>query len=192
MLVVFEGHDGVGKSSVIREVHMRLELEGCKVASISNPDPKLKDIRKSIDSSGNLEASFRYYLACSLYSAATADIALQAGAQVVLMDRFFYSTIVSHEARGLVIQESFFHLFPRVDLGFWVRTTELTRQRRLQKRRCAEAHDRSSLNEDFIRIADEAYKRLGLIQIDNDGLLRVAVDAVTLRIREKLQSPPPY
>jgi len=187
MIIVFEGHDGVGKTSVIREVYIRLGLEGCRVASISNPDPKLKDIRKSIDSSGNLEASFRYYLACSLYSAAMADIALQAGVQVVLMDRFFYSTIVSHEARGLVMKERFLHLFPAVDLGFWIRATELTRQSRLRERDCAEAHDHSSLNEDFIRLADEAYKRWGLIQVNNDGLLREAVDVVMLRISEKLQ-----
>jgi len=95
--VAIEGVDGVGKTTLAR----RLEKDfGYKYVY---PVPSPYDlIRKQVEGLGDIEARFWYYLAGNVTLQRELKQMIGLGTRVVL-DRYIYSTMASHQAMGATV-----------------------------------------------------------------------------------------
>ncbi len=167
MVIVFEGHDGSGKSTLIKHLQKDLELLNKSVIIIKCPSDEKKGNRQLIDDSNSLQNSFEFYLECcidtSLRIAEYRDIV-----DYILLDRYYFSTIVSHEARGLSVDRNLFNSLEKVDLKLEIKTNENIRRERVLLKNDMQSHDIKTFNDDLIQKADELYSMLGFIIIKND------------------------
>jgi thymidylate kinase len=189
MLVVFEGHDGVGKTTVIDEVSRTLVGRRYNVAQIRNPAPLFDSVRETVRALHDLEVSFRFYLMANLYSTICVNTSRRK-ADIILMDRSIYSTIVSHQALGYQVPRSVLDLFPRPELAFWIVMDEQERLHRILGKRDTDqrTNDLASVNATLIQRANELYESYDLIKIDNSGDLGITVDTVIQHIMTKIGS----
>ena len=86
----------------------------------------------------------------------------------LLLDRYYFSTIVSHEARGLNVDRTLFESLEKVDLKLQIKTSENKRKERILQRNIQTHHDMNTFDNDLIRRADELFLTLGFIIIDNN------------------------
>lgn len=96
-LVVVEGTDGVGKTTLAERIKEELGYQ----YFYSVPRP-FDSIRKQIESLGDIEARFWYYLASNVTLQRELRRLIVSGLHIVL-DRYLYSTIASHEAMGATV-----------------------------------------------------------------------------------------
>ncbi len=185
MRVVFEGHDGVGKSSIIKVVQEYFTEIGWVVCCLKNPSTIFEKMRRSVDSSDNLVLSFRFYLMSSLFVETQAEL-LETKNDLILIDRSIFSTIVSHTARGYPIPVGI-EYFSSPDLKFWIRVDEDLRRKRILDRSCGEVtgHDAKTFSDKIIKQANDLYDRFDMIKIDNSRELRVATNEVINIIKSK-------
>ncbi len=93
-LVVVEGVDGVGKSTLARRIAQEFGYE------YRYPVPKpFSEIREQIDDLRDVNTRFFYYLAGNVALQVKLRAELVAGARVVF-DRYVFSTFASHAAMG--------------------------------------------------------------------------------------------
>lgn len=134
VFVVIEGLDGVGKSSVVRELANRMTMEGvtstaqrCPVGDYQLAEPYL---RRECDT----DARYLFYLSGAKHSSDFARKLLTKSS--VIFDRYVYSTLAYHRASGLRVSvdiESLDLLQP--DFKYWLKVTdERVRQSRLTGR----------------------------------------------------------
>lgn len=100
-LLVFEGIDGVGKSSLSHQIKEYLNTQG--IAALCFEDEEKVDgfnqIKPFIKSKVAIEASLFFYLASAIYKSKLIDLLLQDS--WVVCDRYVYSTIAYHLAKGV-------------------------------------------------------------------------------------------
>lgn len=96
-LVVIEGVDGVGKTTLAKR--FRRELGYKYIYSVPGP---FETIRKQIEALGDIEARFWYYLAGNVMLQRELKRILASGNRIVL-DRYLYSTMASHQAMGATV-----------------------------------------------------------------------------------------
>jgi thymidylate kinase len=130
-LIDFEGLDASGKSTIAPLVAR--EIGGVVLRC---PPSELAEIRPYFDSQPSLETRFLYYLLCArVVSGKASEVLVE---QPVILDRYYYTTIVSHTAAG--IDEEFLGLIPVFDLlepdliFCFDCSDEVERERRLLKR----------------------------------------------------------
>lgn len=188
LMVVFEGHDGVGKSAIIREASCVLINMGFRVLNVDNPAPEFEKLRHGIDACHNLDISFKFYLMSSLHAMLCAEHESACGRyDIILIHRYIYSSLVSHQARGYQVPPDILDMFPKPALAFWIVTDEETRWRRVISRSdIILQNDKDSLNHKLIEAANQLYAAFDMTIIDNSGDLGFAVTAVIQRIVTEL------
>jgi thymidylate kinase len=184
VLIVFEGHDGVGKTTICSKVYNGLIQRDYRVLWLKNPDSIFDHLRKSIEKN-DVEISFRFFLMANLYS----SILFEQNKNIydiVLMERYIYSTIVCHESRGYKFTKRVMDLFAYHDLGFLINIDESLRKKRLLMKDDAKIHDKKSLDNELIKKANKIYSRFNLIEIDNSKSVDIAVKEIIIHIIRKI------
>lgn len=186
MIIAFEGHDGVGKSTIVVAISKLFAKKGLRVATVSNTENGFLEIRKHVDEKNDLEQSFRFYLMCNLLAMAVAD-SLLSEHDLILMDRSIYSTFVSHTALGYQIPIDPFAVCNIPDICFWIQVDEKIRQHRiLKEKNKISPHDLESLNDSLIGYANNLYSKFDLIPVDNSKELEHSVQFIEKYLIERL------
>ena len=96
-LVVIEGVDGVGKTTLAKKIEREFGYRYIYPV----PDP-FKSIRQQVEELGDVEVRFWYYLASNMALQQVLQHMLTEDKKVVL-DRYIYSTMASHQAMGATV-----------------------------------------------------------------------------------------
>lgn len=135
-LVVFEGLDGVGKSTAIRAVEKSLRESGCKVVMYSGYNSTLgvETIRRALISDNFCQTAetLLFFASHVEHINKTIKPALEQG-YIVLMDRYYYSTLAyqgSYDKCGAVYDVVRSEL-PDPDLVFYLKAPSEVRKQRL-------------------------------------------------------------
>lgn len=97
-LVVIEGVDGVGKTTLAKKFEKELGYR--YVYPVPAP---FKSIRNRVEKLGDIEVRFWYYLASNIALQQVLRRMIASGKRVVL-DRYLYSTMASHKAMGATVE----------------------------------------------------------------------------------------
>ncbi|MDD8021144.1 MAG: dTMP kinase [Acidobacteriota bacterium] len=109
LFIVFEGIDGCGKSTQVELLARKLRRRGKRVLTLSEPTAgqwgqKIRDLardKNSLSPADELELFIKDRKEDIKYNIRPA---LQSG-QIVILDRYFYSTLAYQGARGLALEE---------------------------------------------------------------------------------------
>lgn len=164
-IVTFDGHDCVGKTSLISSLVHQLSESGRSVAVLRTMTRDL-DAERKRDSS--LSTNVWFYLSAWL-NTEKEILSMRESAEFILIDRSYYSTLVLARVLGLRFPDFLLGTLLRPDFAIWVRVAEEERRRRVREK--ALEADRVTIDDDLIRRADLEYSSLGLISIQNDGPL---------------------
>lgn len=185
MLVVLEGHDGVGKTFLSNKLSSCLANKGFTVFQNKTPDPIFSKIRDIVDNQNNLHNSFMFYLMSSLFTYMQSLV--HSNKDIIILDRYIYSTIVSHSARGYELPDNLLKLFPKPDFSFWITASEDIRKKRIMSRKQSDCmrHDLSSLDEELINLANNLYKSFGMTIVDNSSNYDTAIKRILNHMKLK-------
>ena len=172
LLIIFEGLDGTGKTSLARAVSVLLNG-----VYLTTPCPRIRQVREDILDSfgGNPEASHLFYMS-TVFGTITAIQTMQAVGVPVVVDRYFLSTqaYAAFQGSRLVLDE-LNKLLPPADLTVYVSAPLAVRQARIQARAASKA-DLITLDPEATRILEHEHeKRYGfpvvgnLMRIENEG-----------------------
>lgn len=178
-LITFDGHDGVGKSTLIKEVCKRLYEQNFSYKSIESINKRIALFREQAEQ--NAPNVWYYFFAW--LDLEKRLISLFRIYDIILVDRSFFSTIVSFKARGLNFPDEILNSFINPSLSLWIRVNEDERRKRLMSKKML-PHDYNTLNYNLITRADEIYASLGLTEIINEGNIQeIASYIVSLIIK---------
>lgn len=151
-LIVLEGLDGVGKTTVARQLSVTLDAE-----LLSTPDARLRCARSAIDATYRCspDAAHLFYASSVVHASAAAAHTLAQGRDVII-DRYWLSTWAYAAVRkpGLRLEEVEKSLRP-ADFTFLLTLDETERCRRLHARGMTAA-DRQTLD---VAVAVEVARR---------------------------------
>lgn len=184
-LIAFEGHDGVGKTTLINLLKLELQKKGYAAKYFYSLPDKFNDMRKHIDSFNDLELSFWFYAIGDLMAVSNA---LGDDCEILLFDRYIYSTLVSHIARGLKVNdEKVLSFFPIPDMTFYINVDRNELCRRVFLRNDTESNDLEIVqNSKLLDVAEDLYGKYSMIYIDNNGNIAEAYSEILLHIEEYL------
>ena len=137
-LIVFEGIDGVGKTTLCQLLERELRKRGIPVIRYESIESKKRGynvLKPFIKKKTGIYASFLFYLSSAIYKSQTVERLLKTS--WVLCDRYVYSTIGYHIARGVRVESVRFKKLPirEPDLTFCVVVKESIRRARILKKR---------------------------------------------------------
>jgi len=167
-LIVFEGIDGVGKTTIAFELKKILKKKNISVILYEDYELKysnfniLKPLVKKIPITG----SHLFYLASAIYKSQVIKKLLKN--HWVICDRYFYSTNANHKARGsnLIIGPLTDLLKP--DYGFLLTLDEKIRQKRIKQKLHITKLDLAPKKIGSLPYKMESLlKKMDLINIDN-------------------------
>jgi dTMP kinase len=144
-LIVFEGIDGVGKSSTARVLQQNLLIRGIGAICYEDWENKsdgFNSIKSFIKKDVSLESSLFFYIASSIHKSTLIKELLKK--QWVICDRYVYSTVAYHLARGIkndVIPDISKLPILIPDYYFLLKTEESIRIKRLQSRSSTTSDD---------------------------------------------------
>lgn len=174
MVIVFEGHDGSGKTTIIKQLQKELEKLNKEVVTIKCPSEEWKKKRTLVDNKSDLQRSFDFYLNCC-FDTSSKIAKFRDKVDYILLDRYYFSTIVSHESRGFNVDRTLFKLLEKVDLKIIIRTNEVIRRNRVLHKKDVQSHDLMTFNSELIHKANTLYSMLGFIPIENDHHIEQAI-----------------
>jgi dTMP kinase len=131
MFAALEGLQGVGKSTIYRLLQQQLGSPWTTVPSISK---EINDARKVVDSTGNVDARYLFYLSQVILSGKTVDGLIKNGKNV-LVESYIFRTITYHEGVGSKLNfnvEQFDILMP--DKIFYLKCGDTERIHRINSR----------------------------------------------------------
>lgn len=180
--VVVEGLDGVGKSTVARELACALGA-----LHLATPDDELREARRLLEPllDGHANARMLWYAATVMRVSDRVRAARAAG-RAIVVDRYILSTLVYGELRGADLQLA--DVVARLvvpDATIYLHATRACRAARLQGRQDNSCEDARTLVEEADVRLDAAYRRHGarplagrFIPIDTTNRSPAAVVAV--------------
>jgi len=144
-LIVFEGIDGTGKTTLsINLAHhlSSLGIRAMRYEDVEDPKGGFNLIKPFIQEKVSIDASFFFYLASAIHKSGIIRNLLNE--QWVICDRYIYSTLAYHKAKGADLTllpsiDTFPIIFP--DFYFLLRTREPVRMRRIKQRSANNAGD---------------------------------------------------
>ncbi len=169
MLVVFEGHDGVGKTSLVAATASVLNAQNISTLTMRCPPDRLTRERSEVARSEDLGSLLHFYtraaaLVCQDYEGRADENS------IVLCDRYIYSTLALGGAcTGAIPWERATGL-RTPDLGLWIVVPESVRLDRLSMRGGRSDHEIPDPR--LIQKADHCYAGFGLMSISNEAPLR--------------------
>jgi thymidylate kinase len=170
ILIVFEGFDGAGKTTLMGLLKSHLIELGYSAEYFYSIAPQFSISRNMIKSFNNLELSFWFYTVAGLI---TINDALNSNFEILLFDRYIYTTIISHSIQGLTVNEDkVLSLFPTPDFTFYIEADRENLKKRVLARMLQEKSDSDDLqfinNKKLLDAANEKYRKYKMIHINND------------------------
>ena len=173
-LIVLEGIDGVGKTSVAAALKERLCQYGEKAVIYEECEDKnsgFNIIKPFIRENVSVHASLFFYLASAIYKSEVIQQILKKS--WVICDRYIYSTIAYHKVRGvdvtsLLSLQKLPILFP--DFYFLLIVKEDIRMKRIKARGNSDKDDMMPKHEgSLVDAMERELKNLNPIVIDNSS-----------------------
>jgi len=127
MLIVLEGIDGSGKSTIAAMI-----AERCNGVTYATPPEKYRKLRKCVDTNSSLQKHYDFYRD-AVIEASSEISAILSSEDTVICDRYWLSTLVYHRAGKMVLDGSDFSKLVQPDL-----TVLLLVGQEEQVRRCHE------------------------------------------------------
>lgn len=188
MLITFDGHDGVGKTTIAQGVYHYLKAEGYAVMYHS-ASQVLPDFYKESDLLKGAHYAIQVYLLSHLYTSLQYELRVVylKEVSIMLVDRYIFSTLALLYARKEPIPWDILNFLQRPHLSFRIIVPENIRRLRLERRGMLSQRDEDSLSKEIIYRADVFYRRMGLIEVDNSGTVEEAVNKVVEIIEKLLQ-----
>lgn len=172
--IVFEGIDGVGKSTVISKLKKELLSLGIKVVCYEDIEDKKKGfnaIKPFIQKHASIESSLLFYLASSIYKSEALDKLLKRN--WVLCDRYVYSTLAYHHIRGAKIEPiSCLKELPirKPDFTFLLKVKESIRNIRIHEKKVITKQDlKKKHKRNQVYKMENELLRFKPIVVDNSG-----------------------
>jgi dTMP kinase len=177
-LIVVEGIDGAGKTTVARRLAVALRAK-----YLSTPPPPLDSIRKYFDKQTSVETRFLFYL-CSV-AFASDIIRRELVKRDVVCDRYLGSTLAYHRALGMRVRWDARELsVVRPDFAFFLHVSdERERMRRIKGRGKITRGDRLVENSDLRERLIREYNKFRWYKIDTSNR---SVEEVVAVIRSRL------
>lgn len=183
-LVVFEGIDGVGKTTCCRALCAALRRRGVRAVyyerDIERPHEGYNAFKPFIKASASTNESLLFYLASSIHKSEVITNLLQR--QWVICDRYLYSTLGYHYVRGaqqrlVASGRTVPVLVP--DYAFLLTLPEAVRQRRLRERHGSKPFElvRKRPGTNLYRM-ERFLRSCPLTELDNSGSVAATVDKV--------------
>lgn len=192
-LVVFEGIDGVGKTTVCAALKNELKKKGINVVLYEDLEKSFSDfgilkpfIKKTVRPL-SVDASFYFYLSSVLYKSAVIKKLLKK--TWVICDRYIYSTVADHIVGGLsrsIVKKLDIFPFLRPDFSFLITVNDKIRLTRVKSRK-------TNTKQDLIPVKrgsrayemEKEYKKMGLVVIKNNGDITSTLSSVLENIFQK-------
>ena len=179
-LVVFEGIDGVGKTTIALELKKVLRKKGVPVLFFEDYESKhpgfspLKQLVKKIPITG----SHLFYLASSVYKSQVIKKLLES--HWVICDRYFYSTNAYHKAKGSKLNIVSLDDLLKPDYAFLLTLNEKLRQKRVrQKLKITKSDLVIKRKESFPYKLENLFKKMPLKNIDNSTSIEETIKTIT-------------
>jgi len=164
-VITFDGHDGVGKTSLISSTLERLtssgyNSRGLRVVNNGHTSVNGQDMKTNIEIYLNAWKD-------------TEDIIknLHPNYEFLLVDRSHFSTYVLAQVFGIEITQTKYERFLKPDLAIRVTLDEDERVRRLLSKKDRSPHDERTVDKDLILRANRIYDTLRLTELNNSGSL---------------------
>lgn len=155
LLVVVEGVDNVGKTTLARRIAEELEF-----FYLYTPQPPLDCIRREVEALRDFKTRFFYYLTSVVAVQDAIEEQLLSGKSVVI-DRYIYSTVIMHQQLGVNINCVNVRQLPIrwPDVGFLLTAQTDVRELRRKQRGGSVRHD-SYLEQlsDFLDKAQDSFR----------------------------------
>jgi len=175
-IITFDGHDSVGKTSLITSGLEKLSKEGFRAYGLKSVSEKYASQRGD-----NMRDNIALYLQAWQDTEETIEDISQDN-DFILVDRSYRSTQVLAQVMGIPIPTSTYEGFKTPDLAVRVTLDEDERIRRMHTKEDLSAHDSHTINKDLIRRANEVYDSLGFIELNNGGTLNETTDKLYMLI----------
>jgi len=111
MFVVLEGIDGSGKTDVAKKL-----VDKLGAVLYATPPEKYRKLRRSIDSSGNIQGHYEFYREAVTFASEEIQMLISSGSTTVICDRYWLSTIAYHRTGGMTLNVSDFSALLQPDL----------------------------------------------------------------------------
>lgn len=187
-LIVLEGIDGVGKSTIAQELRGLLSRKGIPVILYEKVEKKYRkfDRLKPFIKSTSIATSHLFYLSSSSYKSEIIRKLLKR--HWVICDRYAYSTEAYHRAKGSKIRLPMEKLgILKPDFAFLITLDEKIRRRRLKKRGKFDKDDMVLKKVGSMpHKKEKIFKGFGLIPIDNSGSLSETMSQIGKTIFTKI------
>jgi dTMP kinase len=179
-LIVLEGIDGVGKTTLAHALVEELKSKGIDAVCYEDVEDAFSvfnQTKQKVKESAVIEAQFYFYLASAIQKSSHIQDLLNK--QWVICDRYVYSTYAYHIVKGMSAMhmptiETLPILTP--DLALLLVLDEQTRQERVRQRVDNDVYDYElKTPESVLGRFETELKKFGLKELDtNDSLLNIA------------------
>ena len=172
-LIVLEGIDGVGKTSLAKALEKELiskKYPAIYYESLENKKAGFNQLKPFIKDNVPVDSSLLFYLASSIYKSQKIKKILKT--KSVICDRYLYSTLANHKTKGADISLVHWKKLPIVwpDFLFLIIAKEKIRLARAKKRKNATLNDLIKKERNsFAYIMEKELKKFKPIIIDNSG-----------------------
>lgn len=171
-LVVFEGIDGVGKTTLSKLLRDKLANQGIKAVRYEDVEEKNNGfnlIKPFIKTRVSINSSLLFYLASALYKSQQIEKLLKNS--WVICDRYIYSTLAYHRVRNAdLFLLSDIKRFPikLPDFLFLIKVNDDIRLQRIKTRSINNAYDfKTKMNRNFVGKMEKEFEKFDPIVIDN-------------------------
>lgn len=183
-LIVFEGIDGVGKTTIALELKKALMKRGIPVIFYEEYELKhpvfnsIKSVVKKIPITG----SHLFYLASSIYKSQVIKKLLER--HWVICDRYFYSTNAFHKASGSSLEIKPLNDLLKPDFAFILTIGEKLRSQRVKQKSLITKSDLIPKKAGSLPYKMEnLLKKMNLINIDNSLPIEETIQKITSYIK---------